>query len=49
MTQIPARINLEYDLTPIIAYWGAAAIGCMALGIIVGVTVGVVISMRRIK
>lgn len=49
MTQIPARLNLEYDLTPIIAYWGAALIACMAVGIIVGVAMGLVISNRRIK
>ena len=43
----PAVLQLEYDLTAILAYWGAALIVCMAVGIIVGVTAGYVLSMKR--
>lgn len=49
MDRIPARLNLEYDLTPVLAYGFAALVMCLALGIIVGVAAGYIVSMRRMK
>lgn len=43
----PAALHLEYDLTPILAYGLAALVVVLGLAIIVGVTAGYVLSMKR--
>jgi hypothetical protein len=43
----PAALHLEYDLTSILAYGLAALVVVLGVAIIVGVTAGYVMSMRR--
>lgn len=43
----PAALHLEYDLTLALAYGVAALVLVIGVAIIVGVTAGYVMSMRR--
>lgn len=45
--KVPSTLHLEYDLTPVLAYGVAALIFVLGLAIIVGVTAGYIVAMKR--